>query len=102
MSSSDRPTGRPPRLSVSEWKSWVLLAALFVTPPGVSTAVLTIKLDGLQAAVSKNTAASDKNTAAVNAIKVDLAERNVTSTRLSAVEGQSKDHETRLRALEQR
>ena len=99
--SGERPTASLPRAKASDWKSWLALAALFVTPPGVSTAVLTVKLDGLQTAVKANTDASRTNTAAVNEIKLSMEAAKVTDRRLLAVEETGKDHETRLRTLEQ-
>ena len=97
---TDRKTGRVPPLS--DWKGWIALATLIITPPSISTAVLTVKLDSLQSTVAENTEASDENTLAVNGIKLEMAARLVTDTRLSAVEKKSDEYEQRIRVLEGR
>jgi len=84
----------PPPL-IEGWKAWLLFATLIASPPAVGTAVLTGKIDALQATVQANTRASKANTDAVNKIMLALASRE-------SLLGTVKDHEARIRALERR
>ena len=99
---TERKTGRVPPLT--DIKAWALLVALILTPPSASTIVLTVKLDGLREAVTSNTESADKNTTAVDGIKVELAKRSAMGELLTdhkkAVGEKLADHEQRIRTIE--